>query len=352
MRDTTIKKIRSVVIGAALGCLLANTARGQMTLYDNLDLPNDTGAPGGVIGPRPGSDEDRFFAQQFYTSAASVVSSADFLMQRVGAPSGTLHFEIYEDENGVPGSKVDRLGSLDIATLATQPTTISIDGSVSLEPNTPYFLVSDTIDMRIPNPGNSFRFGMRRSDDGTFESARTLVSAPNDLETWLVLGNLLSGSNYMKMRLSAAEFESLFGDFDNSGALDVADIDLLSQRIQTDPTDILFDLNDDGTLTGSDREVWVQDLAGTFFGDTDLSRKVDFADFLLLADSFGQDGGWGQGDFDGDGKVDFPDFLELSANFGMTSSEVAAVPEPTCLALVSFGMLGLTMRRRRRAVVH
>ena len=93
---------------------------------------------------------------------------------------------------------------------------------------------------------------------------------------------------------------------------------------------------------------WVQDLAGTFFGDADLSREVDFTDFLKLADSFGQEGGWSHGDFDGNGVVEFPDFLTLSENFGMAVVGAAAVPEPTGVCLAMFAILGLIGYRKRR----
>ena len=49
-----------------------------------------------------------------------------------------------------------------------------------------------------------------------------------------------------------------------------------------------------------------------------MNGTVGLADFLILADHFGQVGGFGQGDFDGNGIVQFADFLLLSANFGQT----------------------------------
>jgi len=53
-------------------------------------------------------------------------------------------------------------------------------------------------------------------------------------------------------------------------------------------------------------------------GDANMNGTVGLADFLILADHFGQVGGFGQGDFDGNGIVQFADFLLLSANFGQT----------------------------------
>ena len=84
-------------------------------------------------------------------------------------------------------------------------------------------------------------------------------------------------------------------------------------------------------------------------GDANLDDEVNFADFLILSENFGQEGAWREGDFDGDGIVGFPDFLALSENFGgAANASVAAVPEPTAANLVLFGLLGLIGFRKRR----
>lgn len=136
------------------------------------------------------------------------------------------------------------------------------------------------------------------------------------------------------------------GDFDNSGALDPTDVDLLSEAIEPGIQGIL-DLTGDGMVDIADRGFWVTELAGTFFGDANLDRQVDFTDFLLLSSSFSKSGSWAMGDFDGDGDVAFADFLVLSENFGASSASVATVPEPSCLILVLLGIasrLGLRQR--------
>ena len=52
-------------------------------------------------------------------------------------------------------------------------------------------------------------------------------------------------------------------------------------------------------------------------GDANSDGKVDFEDFLILANHFGNvDAVWAEGDFDGDTQVRFEDFLVLSKNFG------------------------------------
>lgn len=87
-------------------------------------------------------------------------------------------------------------------------------------------------------------------------------------------------------------------------------------------------------------------------GDFDGNGKVEFADFLVLSNSFGQDvSRYEDGDIDCNGRVEFADFLVLSSNFGSSlgaEASAASVPEPSCTLLVGMGLVGLTFTRRRR----
>lgn len=71
---------------------------------------------------------------------------------------------------------------------------------------------------------------------------------------------------------------------------------------------------------GSDGlELWTATLdeIPLLAGDVDGNGKVEFADFLILSQNFGQDvSSRSEGDLDGNGKVEFADFLLLSQNFG------------------------------------
>ena len=84
-------------------------------------------------------------------------------------------------------------------------------------------------------------------------------------------------------------------------------------------------------------------------GDLDGNGKVEFADFLVLADNFGSDAtDHTTGDIDCNGKVEFSDFLVLADNFGAEVGEASSVPEPSCLTLLVLGgCLALLVRRRK-----
>jgi hypothetical protein len=84
-------------------------------------------------------------------------------------------------------------------------------------------------------------------------------------------------------------------------------------------------------------------------GDANLDDEVNFADFLILSENFGEAGAWRDGDFDGDGMVGFPDFLALSANFGeVGNASAASIPEPNAASIALLGLLAMIGFRKRR----
>lgn len=137
------------------------------------------------------------------------------------------------------------------------------------------------------------------------------------------------------------------GDFDADGLLTAIDIDLLSAEVIAGSNQSSFDLTGDSIVDQTDRQTWVEDLAGTFSGDADLDGSVQFSDFLTLSSGFGMAGGWADGDFDGNGQVEFPDFLTLSANFGKAAAAAKSVPEPATNLLAGYAMLGILVAWRR-----
>ena len=85
-------------------------------------------------------------------------------------------------------------------------------------------------------------------------------------------------------------------------------------------------------------------------GDANLDGIVDVSDLATFRNHSGSTGGWAEGDFNGDGMVDIGDYQLLSGNMGSSGgdSQFAAAPEPSTLALLGFGSLGLLVYRRSR----
>jgi hypothetical protein len=104
-----------------------------------------------------------------------------------------------------------------------------------------------------------------------------------------------------------------------------------------------------------------------FLGDANDDGTVNFSDFIILSQNFGQSGNWNAANFNNDALVDFTDFVMLSQTFGqstttsnltVTPEEIAhfqsaaqsffasqGIPEPTSLALLLPAAL-LILRRK------
>ena len=119
------------------------------------------------------------------------------------------------------------------------------------------------------------------------------------------------------------------------------------------------------------------EIRPTLAGDARLDGDVNFGDFQILTEYFGQPGTWDEGNFTYGSIVDFGDFQLLSQNFGVASSLTAGqwasmdsfadqfgqqlvadpdgvgfsavpVPEPLTTNLLGIGAMALITRRKRR----
>lgn len=114
----------------------------------------------------------------------------------------------------------------------------------------------------------------------------------------------------------------------------------------------LLRLNSDpATFTGI---VW--EITNPLPGDVNLDQVVDFNDFAIFTNRFGEPGTWTDGDMDYDGVVQFTDFLILVNNYGVEAEQemvadpnaAAAIPEPASWLLAVLALCSLAKCRRTR----
>jgi alpha-amylase len=115
------------------------------------------------------------------------------------------------------------------------------------------------------------------------------------------------------------------------------------------------DLNADGTVSIADVATLVSELVRTSFGDFNLDRRVDGADFLAWQRNAGLSGArFDQGDADLNGVIDSTDLAIWRTGYGATAplgalaAATTAVPEPTLLAMTCGAAIafGSVVRRR------
>jgi hypothetical protein len=140
----------------------------------------------------------------------------------------------------------------------------------------------------------------------------------------------------------------ILGDFNRDGVLGVEDVDLVSHEIWDPSGDPMFDLTNDSNVSHADVD-HLLGLTNRLNGDADFDGKVQFSDFLILSENYGQaDSSWSAGDFNSDGLVGFPDFLILANKFGESAQIAASVPEPSGVVMIAIALAGTLRRRRER----
>ena len=152
--------------------------------------------------------------------------------------------------------------------------------------------------------------------------------------------------------LSAGGGGGLLGDFDNSGVLDLADIDMLTAESGSGANNADFDVTEDGNVNTDDVKKWIKDLANSWIGDANLDGEFGSGDFVQVFQGgkfeTGQAATWSQGDWDGDGVFSSGDFVVAfqDGGFEMGQRAAAGVPEPSSMVLALLGAIALIRRRR------
>ena len=143
-------------------------------------------------------------------------------------------------------------------------------------------------------------------------------------------------------------------DFDGDEDCDIVDLDNL-MYVGLANNDLTYDIDESGTVDLADRDAWLIET-GSLPGDANLDGKVDSVDLNSVGVNWQNPDGptdtWANGDFTGDGNVNSVDLNVIGVNWQKSASDfpgvpAAAVPEPTGLAVVLAGLLGLLAFRRR-----
>ncbi len=149
------------------------------------------------------------------------------------------------------------------------------------------------------------------------------------------------------------------GDFNNDGVLTATDMDLLTNEVQSGDNDVVFDVNGDGAVNQEDRIFWIEDLANSYVGDSNLDGVFDSGDFVAVftigeyEDAVGGNSTWGDGDWNGDSDFNSGDFVIAFTAGGFElppkGAAVNAVPEPSGALLSLVGLFAIGLMRRRLA---
>ncbi len=185
------------------------------------------------------------------------------------------------------------------------------------------------------------------------------MGGQNGAETW---AGYLSDVQLFDHALSQMEIDDLYngqptipGDFDNSGALDVADIDQLTVESASGNNNPGFDLTGDGKVNVDDVTHWAIELKNTWIGDADLNGEFNSSDLVVVlaagAYEADVDAVWSSGDFNGDGRSNSSDLVAALGDGGYEigpRAAVSAVPEPSGIYATLIACFGAIAGYRRR----
>jgi hypothetical protein len=163
--------------------------------------------------------------------------------------------------------------------------------------------------------------------DGTGKSIqrRSMTALGNDGSSWF--GGPPSPGTILT---------SLPGDMDGNGVVDAEDINAMFVQMRSANPDLKFDLNGDSQVNEVDRDILVEQLIGTSYGDANFDFVFNSADLVTVLaageyeDTIVGNSKWQTGDWTGDGEASTADFVLALAKGGYVA---AASPTATAQGL-------------------
>ncbi len=142
MKHARTPLITSFILAALCPCLLFQNASAEGDAVDDSHTIFESTSH--IIGNGyPENNVEEYSAQPFFTGDLGVVSSVSMILRRRGEPRGSVSVEIWDDDNGAPGSLVAKVGDVDLATLPITSQMVTLNHPVTnLEPNSLYYLVN------------------------------------------------------------------------------------------------------------------------------------------------------------------------------------------------------------------
>ena len=146
------------------------------------------------------------------------------------------------------------------------------------------------------------------------------------------------------------------GDYNDDKVLDALDIDLQAAEMKKPEGEQnlkLYDHDENGRVNTADRTIWVKELRKTWVGDSNFDNEFNSGDLVAVFTAGKYEtqemAGWAEGDWSGDMVFDSGDLVAAFSDGGYENgpAAVAAVPEPSSVALVLIGLSALVWHRRR-----
>jgi hypothetical protein len=253
------------------------------------------------------------------------------------------------------GDQADPLSGMDDETTqypegADTSKSVVIDANhYSFEASFPWTALEETPANIQARGSFGFGIGINDDDDGGGRDSQPIWATDRD-DLWM-------RSDTMPSVSLVGGAAGVPGDFDGNGSLTNVDIDQLAAEVRAGTNTARFDLTSDALVNKADQDHWVNVLKKTYYGDANLDGLFNSGDLVSVftvgeyEDTTAGNSGWADGDWNGDAEFNSGDFVEAFSAGGYEAGprpSIAAVPEPSTLAIFGIGAALLAIRRIRR----